>query len=225
MTSPSSVPPAGGNPVRNDLRIPGSEAPLFGCRPGATSSNFKTHNIWEADVLSVAVVFFTFGLGAWVIGLYLVGMGATPTEEGKDPLLTVGWIEVIVGLILTTQVFLLVQQAGGDAGILTLAGLVLLFAVFFTSFGVALVRGLDLRPIGNLSVAVGILAALYVSFGFFDGLFLFQSSTIWWGIVFLLIAGFTYGKVSAKLLGYALLITAIYGFLPVVYLALDQTIP
>jgi len=177
-------------------------------------------------VLSVAVVFFTFGLGAWVIGLYLVGMGATPTEEGKDPLLTVGWIEVIVGLILTTQVFILVQQAGDPTNpTLVLAGLVLLFAVFFTSFGVALVRGLDLRPIGNLSVAVGILAALYVSFDFFDGLFLFQSSTIWWGIVFLLIAGFTYGKVSAKLLGYALLITAIYGFLPVVYLALDQTIP
>ncbi len=176
-------------------------------------------------MLSVAVVFFTFGLGAWVIGLYLVGMGANPTEEGSDPLVTVGWIEVIVGLILATQVFILVQQAGGDAGILTLAGLVLLFAVFFTAFGVALVRGLDLRPVGNLSVAVGVLAALYVSFDLFNDTFLFQSSTIWWGIVFLLIAGFTYGKVPAKLLGVALLITAIWGFLPVVYLAFDQTIP
>lgn len=179
-------------------------------------------------MLSVAVVFFTFGLGAWVIGLYLVGMGANPAEGGKDPLLTVGWIEVIVGLILATQVFILVQQAGGAENpglILTLAGLVLLFAVFFTAFGVALVRGLDLRPIGNLSVAVGILAALYVQFDLFNDTFLFQSSTIWWGIVFLLIAGFTYGKVPAKLLGYALLITGIWGFLPVVYLALDQTIP
>ena len=176
-------------------------------------------------MLSVAVIFFTFGLGAWVIGLYLVGMGANPAEGGKDPLLTVGWIELIVGLILATQVFILVQQADGNALILTLAGLVLLFTVFFTAFGVALVRGLDLRPIGNLSVAVGVLAALYVSFDLFNDTFLFQSSTIWWGIVFLLIAGFTYGKVSAKLLGYALLITAIWGFLPVVYLALDQTIP
>ena len=72
-------------------------------------------------MLSVAVIFFTFGLGAWVIGLYLVGMGANPTEGGKDPLLTVGWVEVIVGLILTTQVFILVQQAAGNALILTLA--------------------------------------------------------------------------------------------------------
>ncbi len=176
-------------------------------------------------MLSVAVVFFTFALGAWVIGLYLVGMGANPTEEAGDPAATVGWIELIVGVILTTQVFILVQQAGGDAGILTLAGLVLLFAVFFSALGAALITGADLRPVGNLAVPVGILAAFYVSFDLFNDTFLFQSSTIWWGIVFLLVAGFTYGKVPAKLLGYALILTALWGFLPVVYLALDQTIP
>ncbi|MFV2070694.1 MAG: AmiS/UreI family transporter [Pirellulales bacterium] len=179
----------------------------------------------ETDVLSVAVVFFTFALGAWVIGLYLVGMGAQPAEDGPDPIKTVGWIEVIVGLILTSQVFILVQQAGGDALILTLAGLVLLFAVFFTALGVALVTGSDLRPVGNLAVPVGILAALYVTFDLFNDTFLFQSSTIWWGVVFLLVAGFAYGKVQAKLLGYALILTAIWGFAPVVYLALDQPIP
>jgi len=172
-------------------------------------------------VFSVSVVFFTFALGAWVIGLYLIGMGSEPAEDGGNPLTTVGWIELVVGIVLFSQVFILVQQSAGDLAILTLAGLVLLFAVFFTSFGVALVRGLDLRPIGNLAVAVGILAALYVTFPFFDGLLVFQSSTILWGIVFLLVAGFTYGMVSAKVLGYALLITAIWGFVPVVYLALD----
>jgi hypothetical protein len=176
-------------------------------------------------MLSVSVIFFTFALGAWVIGLYLVGVGATPTEEGSDPLVTVGWVEVIVGLILATQVFVLVQQAGGDALILTLAGLVLLFAVFFTALGAALVKGADLRPIGSLAVPVGILAAFYVAFDLFNGTFLFQSSAIWWGIVFLLVAGFTYGKVSAKLVGYALIITGIWGFLPAIYLSLDKTIP
>ena len=175
-------------------------------------------------MLSVAVIFFTFGLGAWVIGLYLLGVGANPTEDAGDPGVTVGWIELIVGLILTTQVFVLVQQAGGE-GILVLAGLVLLFALFFTAFGVALIKGSDLRPIGNLAVPVGVLAAFYVSFDLFDGTFLFQSSTIWWLIVFLLVAGFTYGMVPAKLLGAALVLTGIYGFLPVVYLALNQPIP
>ena len=176
-------------------------------------------------VLSVSVIFFTFALGAWVIGLYLVGMGSKPTEGGSDPLVTVGWIEVIVGVILASQVFILVQQAGGDSLILTLAGLVLLFAVFFTAFGVALVKGADLRPIGNLAIPVGILAAFYVTFDLFDGTFLFQSSTIWWGVAFLLVAGFTYGKVGAKLLGYALVFTGLWGFLPAVYLALDKAIP
>jgi len=177
-------------------------------------------------VLSVAVIFFTFGLGAWVIGLYLLGVGANPTEEAGDPGATVGWVELIVGLILTTQVFVLVQQAGdGLSPLLILAGLVLLFALFFTALGVSLIKGLDLRPIGNLAVPVGVLAAFYVSFDLFDGTFLFQSSTIWWLIVFLLVAGFTYGMVPAKLLGAALVLTGIYGFLPVVYLALNQPIP
>ena len=174
-------------------------------------------------MLSVTVIFFTFALGAWVIGLYLVGMGSDPAEDGSNPLATVGWIELIVGVILASQVFILVQQAPDDSSNLVLAGLVLLFAVFFTAFGVALVKGADLRPIGNLAIPVGILAALYVDF--FSGNFMFQSSTILWGVVFLLVAGFTYGKVGAKLLGYALVLTGLWGFLPAVYLALDKAIP
>jgi hypothetical protein len=152
-------------------------------------------------------------------------MGAEPAEGGQNPLKMVGWVELIVGLLLATQVFLLVQQADGNPAILTLAGLVLLFAVFFIAFGIALVTGADLRPIGNLAIPVGILAGAYVSFDFFEGLFLFQSSTIWWLVVFLMVAGFTYGKVPAKILGYALIITAIWGFAPVVYLAFNQPIP
>jgi hypothetical protein len=196
----------------------------IGCNGGARGGRVGGHEE-EDNVLSVAVIFFTFALGAWVIGLYLIGVGAEPTDGGPNPGTTVGWVELIVGLILASQVFILVQQAGGEPLILTLAGLVLLFAVFFTALGAALVTGGDLRPVGNLAVPVGILAALYVSFDLFNDTFLFQSSTIWWGVVFLMVAGFTYGKVSAKNLGYALIFTAIWGFLPVVYLALDKTIP
>ena len=149
--------------------------------------------------------------------MYLIGMGSEPAEDGGNPLVTVGWIEVVVGIILFSQVFILVQQ---DAGVI-LAGLVVLFAIFFTSFGAALIKGADLRPIGNLAIPVGILAALYVGFDGFDGVFMFQSSAIWWGIAFLLVAGFTYGKVPAKVLGWALVITGLWGFLPAVYLALS----
>lgn len=176
-------------------------------------------------MLSVAVIFFTFALGAWVIGLYLVGMGSEPAEGGKDPIIMVGWAELIVGLLLATQVFLLVQQAGGNAVILDLAGLVLLFAVFFTAFGIALIKGLDLRVVGNLAIPVGILAGSYVNFVAFQDVFLFQSSAIVWLVVFLMVAGFTYGKVPAKTLGYALIFTALWGFAPVVYLSFNQVIP
>jgi hypothetical protein len=176
-------------------------------------------------MLSVAVVFFTFALGAWVMGLYLIGVGAQPAQDGPDPIKTVGWVEIIVGVILASQVFLLVQQAAGNGLILTLAGLVLLFTVFFTALGIVLVTGGDLRPVGNLAVPVGILAAFFLSFDLFNETFLFQSSTLLWGVVFLMVAGFAYGKVGAKLLGYALILTAIWGFAPVVYLALDQPIP
>ena len=176
-------------------------------------------------MLSVAVIFFTFALGAWVIGLYLIGMGSEPAEGGQDPVKMVGWIEVIVGLILATQVFVLVQQADGSPLILTLAGLIVLFAVFFTALGIALVKVGDLRPVGNLAIPVGILAGAFVSFDLFDGTFLFQSSTIVWLVVFLMVAGFTYGKVPAKTLGYALIFTALWGFAPVVYLSFNQVIP
>lgn len=78
--------------------------------------------------------------------------------------------------------------------------------------------------IGNLGIPVGILAAFYVTFDLFNDTILFQSSTILWGVVFLLVAGFTYGKVGAKLLGYVLVINGLWGFLPAVYLALNQPI-
>ena len=176
-------------------------------------------------VLSVSVIFFTFALGAWVMGLYLIGMGSEPAEDGPNPLVAVGWVQVIVGILLATQVFVLVQQADGAALILTLAGLVGLFAVFFTALGAALVTGSDLRPIGNLAIPVAVLAGFYVSFDLFDTIFLFQSQAIVWLVAFLLVAGFTYGKVSAKLLGYALILTAVWGFAPAVYLALNLDIP
>ncbi|MCH8983001.1 MAG: hypothetical protein IH943_02730 [Acidobacteria bacterium] len=176
-------------------------------------------------VLSVSVIFFTFALGAWVMGLYLIGMGSEPAEDGPNPLVSVGWIELIVGILLATQVFILVQQADGAALILILAGLVALFAVFFTALGAALITGADLRPVGNLAIPVAVLAGFYVSFDLFDTIFLFQSQAIVWLVGFLLIAGFTYGKVSAKLLGWSLVLVALWGFAPAVYLALNLDIP
>jgi hypothetical protein len=172
-------------------------------------------------MLSVAVIFFTFATGAFVIGVYLLGIGADePEGGGKGPLYTIGWIELVVGLFLVTQVLILVEVAG----LPTLAGVVGLFALFFISFGIALINGADLRPVGAIAFTIGLFAWPYAFFDGFDGVLAFQSNAILWSIAFFAIAAFTYGKFNPKLLGGILMLVAIWGWLPAVYLSVNATI-
>ncbi len=173
-------------------------------------------------MLSVAVIFFTYATGAFVIGVYLLGIGAEPADDGgKGPLYTVGWVELLVGLFLAVQTIILVETAG----LPTLAGIVGLFALFFTSLGIALIKGADLRPVGTIAFVIGMFAWPYAFFNGFETVFLFQSNAIVWSVAFFAIAAFAYGKLAAKNLGGVLVLTAIWGWLPVVYLALDASIP
>ncbi len=170
-------------------------------------------------MLSVAVIFFTYATGAFVIGLYLLGIGAKPADEGgKDPLYSVGWIELVVGLFLTAQTIILVQTAG----LPTLAGIVGLFALFFTSLGIVLIKGADLRPVGAIAFTIGMFAWPYAFFDVFNGFFLFQLNAIVWSVALFAVAAFTYGKLEAKILGGILVATAAWGWLPAVYLSLDE---
>ena len=173
-------------------------------------------------MLSVTVIFFIYATGAFVIGVVLLGIGAEPAEEGgKSPLYSVGWIELVVGLVLATQTVILVQTAE----LPTLAGIVALFALFFTSLGVVLITGGDLRPVGTIAFVIGLLAWPYAFFDGFNGVFLFQATAIVWSIAFFAIAAFAYGKLEAKMMGGILVATAILGWLPAVYLPFDGTIP
>ena len=173
-------------------------------------------------MLSVTVIFFTYATGAFVIGVVLLGIGAEPAEEGgKSPLYSVGWIELVVGLFLATQTIILVQTAE----LPTLAGIVGLFSLFFISLGVVLITGADLRPVGTIAFVIGLLAWPYAFFDGFNGVFLFQATAIVWSLAFFAIAAFAYGKLEAKMLGGILVITAILGWLPAVYLPFDGRIP
>lgn len=173
-------------------------------------------------MLSVAVIFFTYATGAFVIGVFLIGIGAEPAEgDAKGPLYSIGWIELVVGLFLTAQVITLVEVAG----LPTLAGIVGLFALFFTSLGILLIKGADLRPAGAIAFTIGMFAWPYAWFDLFNGTFLFQSNAILWSVALFAVAAFTYGKLDAKPLGYILIVTAIWGWLPAVYLPFDGTIP
>ena len=93
----------------------------------------------------------------------------------------------------------------GDASVV-LAGLVVFYGLFFLTLGITEIVGLDLRQVGNLAIAVALVPLFW--WPFFDGGWMFHSILIVWVVAFLAIAGTTYGKIPARLLGVILLITA-----------------
>lgn len=172
----------------------------------------------------ITIVFFITGIAVWAQAMYFLGIGATPKEGGSDPLKAVGWITLAAGLADFVQAFDIMSHAlAGDASIL-LSGLIAIYAIFFTFLGITEILGLDLRPIGNISVAVAIVPLFY--WKVFAGGWMFRSILIVWLVVFLAIAATTYGKLSGKTLGLLLVVTATYTFwVPAIILALGKTIP
>jgi hypothetical protein len=82
-----------------------------------------------------------------------------------------------------------------------------------------------LRPVGAIAFTIGLFAWPYAFFDVFNGVFVFQSNAILWSVAFFGIAAFTYGKLNAKILGGILMLVAIWGWLPAVYLSVDALIP
>jgi uncharacterized membrane protein len=172
----------------------------------------------------ITIVFFVSGIAVWANAMYFLGVGADRKEGGADPLKSVGWVTLTAGLVDFVQAFAIMSnQLAGDASIL-LGGLVAIYGTFFTFLGITEVLGLDLRPLGNVCIAVALVPLFY--FDFFDGSWMFQSILVVWAIVFLAIAGTAYGKVQPKVLAILLFVTAIYTFwTPAVLLALGREIP
>lgn len=172
----------------------------------------------------ITIVFFVTGIAVWANAMYFWGVGADQKEGGADPLKSVGWITLTAGLVDFVQAFAIMSnQLAGEISIL-LSGLVAIYGVFFTFLGITEILGLDLRPLGNVSIAVALVPLFY--FDFFSGSWMFQSILVVWAIVFAAIAGLTYGKVPPKLLAALLFVTAIYTFwTPASILALGREIP
>jgi hypothetical protein len=171
----------------------------------------------------ITVIFVVSGLAVWMNGLAFLGVGAKPAEDGPDPLVTVGWVTLLAGLVDITQAAVIIGTVPAATGI-PLAGVVTFYGTFFTGLGVSLIKGLDLRPIGNLAVAVAIVPLFWWTF--FTGSWMLQSILIVWLVAFLSVAATTYGKLPGKVLGVVLTITSIYTFLaPAALLALGKSIP
>ncbi|GAA1127088.1 hypothetical protein [Nocardioides aquiterrae] len=175
----------------------------------------------------ITVVFIASGLAVWLNALYFLGIGAKrAAADGPDPLVSVGWVSLAAGIVdLLSATYILAARPAplGDAAVV-LAGLVVFYGMFFIALGVTEVKGLDLRPIGNLAVAVAIVPLFW--WKFFEGGWMFRSILVVWLVAFFAIAATTYGKFKASGLGVVLLVTAAYTFFaPVAILALGRTIP
>ena len=174
----------------------------------------------------ITIVFFFSGIAVWANALYFAGVGATPKEGGSDPVKAVGWVTLAAGVVDFVQAFDINSKLlAGDASIL-LSGLIAIYAGFFTFLGITEVLGLDLRPLGNVCVAVALVPLFYLKFFSDIDSWMFQSILIVWAVVFLGITATTYGRLNPKILSALLFVTAIYTFwTPAVILALGKEIP
>ncbi|GAA3724383.1 hypothetical protein [Streptomyces tremellae] len=171
----------------------------------------------------ITVIFVVSGLAVWLNGLAFLGVGAKKAEGTPDPLVSVGWVTLVAGVVDFAEAVYLLAAVPPATGI-PLAGLVVFYATFFTTLGLTLVKGLDLRPVGNLAVAVALVPLFWWSF--FDGTWMFQSILAVWAVAFLSVAATTYGRLPGRILGGVLTVTALYTFLtPAVLLALGHAIP
>lgn len=174
----------------------------------------------------ITLIFATSGLALWVIALHFIGVGAKPAEGSPSPLTTVGIAPVVAGVVdLACALYILaVRPAPLGVAAVPLAGLVGCYGVFFTTVGIVAYRGLDLRPVGNLSIAVAIVPLFW--WNFFAGTWMFQSNLIVWAVAFLAVAATIYGRLNGRVLGVLLAATAIYTFfVPCALLALGHAIP
>ncbi len=177
--------------------------------------------------LPITIVFFLTGIAVWANGLFFLGVGSKPAgENAPNPLVAVGWITLLAGLSDFAQAFYLMAARPaplGGASVL-ISGLVIFYAGFFTFLGITEIRGLDLRPLGNVAVAVALVPLPY--WQVFSGGWMLRSILVVWVIAFLSVAATTYGKLNPKLLGAILVGTAIYTFwIPAWILTTGNAIP
>lgn len=175
----------------------------------------------------ITVMFVITGLAVWLNGLAFLGVGAKQEDGAPSPLVTVGWVTLIAGIVDLVNAVWIIQKLftsdASDTGV-RLAGLVTFYGIFFVALGVTLIKGLDLKPIANLAIGVALVPLAWWSF--FAGSWMFQSILIVWVAAFLSVAAHIYGRFAAPALGAVLIGTSIYTFLlPAALLGAGHAIP
>ena len=173
----------------------------------------------------ITMVFILTGLAVFTQAMFFLGIGASAEEGKKSPIIPVGYISVIAGIVdLVVGVYITVVRPIEADPSLLLAGLIGFYGLFFIALGLAEILGLDLRVIGNLAIPTAILPLFWINF--FSGSTTFTLILIWWTIAFLSITLTTYGKLQARALGVILMLTAIFTFFLVpVFLVMGWNLP
>jgi hypothetical protein len=174
------------------------------------------------EVPPVAVVLSLTGLAVWGEGLYFLGLGAKPKQENvpaaatvsrplSHPLRAVGMIMFIAGLSdLVQTVYIISSKPLGTPDTVILAGMLAIPSGWFTYLGISQVLDLDMRPVGNVAIAVALVPLFW--WKFFSDSRIIQSDLIVWGLAFLAVAAHAYGLLPNRVLGGWLVIVALYAF-------------
>ena len=179
----------------------------------------------EMRMPPITMVFILTGLAVFTQAMFFLGIGASAEEGKKSPIIPVGYISVLAGIVnLVVGVYITVVRPIEADPSLLLAGLIGFYGLFFIALGLAEILGLDLRVIGNLAIPTAILPLFWINF--FSGSTTFTLILIWWTIAFLSITLTTYGKLQARALGVILMLTAIFTFFLVpVFLVMGWNLP
>lgn len=128
-----------------------------------------------------------------------------------DPIRAVGMIMFIAGLMDLAMVLYIITGEHIESPVTTtLAAMVTIPAAWFCYLGISQVLNLDMRPVGNVAIPVGLVPLAW--WNFFGDSVMIQADLIIWGLAFLACAAHSYGKLPNKVLGSWLTFVAIFAF-------------
>ena len=118
--------------------------------------------------ITIGMVGLQFAL--FVNALALLGIDAEPDEEGgPDPAKSIGMVGSIIGAIslIFMSFFLLIGSPFGTEGLaaqiqIMFSAISGMYGFLFLGFGVAQIKGWDLRPIGNAALGAAIMQVLEI---------------------------------------------------------------
>ena len=113
----------------------------------------------------ITMVFIITGLAVFTQAMFFLGIGASAEEGKKSPIIPVGYISVIAGIVnLVVGLYITVVRPIDDDPSLLLAGLIGFYGLFFLALGLAEILSLDLRVVGNLAIPTAIVPLFWINF-------------------------------------------------------------